>query len=346
MGAIKTLKAEAEAFFDETGKRYPGENPSPLRRTEQPGLVCVDIDDLLRKELPPREILLDPWLTKQSLFMIYAWRGLGKSWLALSLGYALACGGEVLGWKANGQRKVLYLDGELPATTLQSRLSMIVSSFEEEADPNNFKIITPDLQPNGAMPNLSLPAGQEIIDKYAGDCDVIIVDNLSTLCRSGKENEGESWLPVQEWALRHRSGGRSVGFIHHAGKGGAQRGTSRKEDVLDTVISLKRPPDYETNAGAKFELHFEKCRNLSGNHAQTLEVELKSFGNRIVWNYKTAELAVIDRIEALAKDGATRSEIIEETGLSRFSLNRQLAKANETGRRITIKDSRKKGGSE
>ena len=55
-----------------------------------------------------------------------------------------------------------------------------------------------------------------------------------------RENEADSWGPVQAWCLRQRAAGKSVLLIHHAGKGGGQRGTSRKEDVLDTVMSLKR----------------------------------------------------------------------------------------------------------
>lgn len=53
-------------------------------------------------------------------------------------------------------------------------------------------------------------------------------------------------------------------FIHHAGKSGAQRGTSKREDVLDTVVALKRPGDYVTSQGARFEVHFEKARGIFG----------------------------------------------------------------------------------
>jgi hypothetical protein len=83
------------------------------------------------------------------------------------------------------------------------------------------------------------------------DFDLIVLDNLSTLVRSGRENESESWLPVQEWALQLRKRGKSILFVHHAGKTGQQRGTSKKEDVLDTVISLKRPKDYSPNSSRK-----------------------------------------------------------------------------------------------
>lgn len=306
--------------------------------------TCISISDFLRTELPKREALLAPWLLMQSLSMLYAWRGIGKSWLALFIAYAIACGGEILGWKASVKRRVLFIDGELPAATLQQRLALIVNSFDSEPEKNGFKIITPDLQPDGIVPNLSDPLGREAINKYAQDVDLIIVDNLSTLARGGKENEGESWLPIQEWALQHRSQGRSILFVHHSGKGGQQRGTSRKEDVLDTVISLRRPADYDASEGAKFELHFEKCRNLTGDDALPLEVELCSDDNKITWKYKPASDAILDRIQALAEDGATRQEIAIETGLSRFQLGRLITKANESGRRITLSDARKRGG--
>lgn len=334
---IVDISKATKPASDSKNTDTPDEKPSSA--------VCLTIGEFLQKEFPPREIMLAPWLTKQSLSMIYAWRGIGKSWLALGIGYALSCGGSIIGWKANERRRVLYIDGELPAPTLQHRLSLIVNSFDQEPMEDGFRILTPDLQPRGVMPNLSSRYGQEVIDQYAEDRDLIVVDNLATLCRNGKENEGESWLPVQEWALRHRSQGRSVLFIHHSGKGGQQRGTSRREDVLDTVISLRRPPDYEASESTKFELHFEKTRNLSGDEAQPLEIELKSYGSKIYWNYKTAELGIIDRIEALASDGASREEIAAELDLSsRYQLRRYLKKANESGRKIVIRDSRKKGG--
>ena len=77
-------------------------------------------------------------------------------------------------------------------------------------------------------------------------------------------------LPKATGLLRNRHAGRAVILLHHAGKGGAQRGTSRREDVLDTVISLRRPSDYCPEEGARFELYFEKCRGFYGDEAQPL----------------------------------------------------------------------------
>ena len=75
-----------------------------------------------------------------------------------------------------------------------------------------------------------------------------------------------------------RRSGIAVLFIHHAGTNGRQRGTSRREDALDTVIALRRPEDYSLEHGARFEIHFEKLRNrVDGAGAVPFEAGLEPF---------------------------------------------------------------------
>ena len=100
---------------------------------------------------------------------------------------------------------------------------------------------------------LSDPDDQADLEAKLEGISLVIVDNLATLCRTGQPNDADSWLPIQTWALRLRAAGLSVLFIHHSGKNGGQRGTSAKEDILDTVIGLRRPSDYEATEGARFE---------------------------------------------------------------------------------------------
>ena len=66
--------------------------PSIAAEQSQPPLRAVGINDFLNLEIPAREMLLDPILPERSLAMLYAPRGLGKSWLALSMGLAVASG--------------------------------------------------------------------------------------------------------------------------------------------------------------------------------------------------------------------------------------------------------------
>lgn len=340
--AIEKKRAEEEAMFGPYPK-HDDQEPSDQRNK---GAVCTTLRDFLSIDLPVREPLLSPWLVKQSITMLYAWRGLGKSWLAMSIGYAVASGSSLLGWNAPAKGKTLYIDGELPARTLQDRLALIVNSFENEPLDDGFQILTPDIQPDGIMPNLSTAEGQAEIDRYANNADLIIVDNLSCLARSGKENEGESWLPIQAWALRHRAQGRSILFVHHSGKNGQQRGASRREDILDVVMVLKRPDEYQAGEGARFNLLFEKSRNLTGEDVTPLSVALQSTDNRIEWKWNPSENDLIDRVQELIKDKATRKEIQEETGLSRFALKRLVEQVNASrpySDRIILPDARKGG---
>ncbi|WP_153306568.1 hypothetical protein [Desulfogranum japonicum] len=68
--------------------------------------------------------------------------------------------------------------------------------------------------------------------------------------------------------------GKSVLLVHHDGKGGMQRGSSRKEDVLDTVIKLLRPKSYTPDQGALFKVHFRKNRGIHSDDAKTFEASL------------------------------------------------------------------------
>jgi hypothetical protein len=155
---------------------------------------------------------------------------------------------------------------------------------------------------------------------------------------SGRENDAESWTPVAEWALFQRQLGRSVLFIHHAGKGGQQRGTSKREDLLDVVISLRRPPDYDPAHGACFEVHFEKARHLLGDEVSPIEAMLTTDRNGLAcWTYRAVEETTAERIIELARDGLTQAEIAEELQISRATVSRACRKAEEDGKLEKIK---------
>ncbi len=143
-----------------------------------------------------------------------------------------------------------------------------------------------------------------------------MLDNLSSLCRSGKENEADSWQPVQDFLLRMRRKGVSVLLVHHAGKGGQQRGTSRREDVLDTVIALRRPADYEAVEGARFEIHIEKSRGVMGDKLAPFEAKLEVCNSAVVWSRKSLADVEKTRVAELVADGLTVREIAAELGVS------------------------------
>ena len=84
-------------------------------KTEDSLLAVHDVRDFIRLEIPPRDVLLSPWLESASLAMIYAARGVGKTHFAMNIAHALATGGRFLKWQAAKAVPVLYIDGEMPA---------------------------------------------------------------------------------------------------------------------------------------------------------------------------------------------------------------------------------------
>jgi hypothetical protein len=284
------------------------------------GLISLTGEELLKRQFPPREMILSPFLPEKGLVMIFAERGIGKTWAGLNIAHAVAGGGSFLRWRAPRPRRAVYIDGEMSAEAIKDRYALIVAGAEFDAPEDNFRLVAADLQPDG-LPDLSDPASQRFYDTAIADAELIVIDNLSTVCRSHRENEADSWAPVQSWCLRQRAAGKSVLLIHHAGKGGAQRGTSRKEDVLDAVVALRRPADYVATQGARFEVHFTKARGFFGEDASPFEARL------VDGRWETGELVAgdgDDEIFALRNGGATVREIAERLGVPKSTVSRRL----------------------
>ena len=301
------------------------------RVADGPRIVALEIGELLTRDFPPKEAFLSPWLRRQDLAMVYAKRGVGKTHFCLALAYAVASGGSFLGWKAPVPRRVLYIDGEMPGVTMKERLAVLAQSQEAEPPEGFFRIVTPDAQ-DYPLPDLATKDGQLELGTAIGDAELIVLDNLSALMRAGVENEGEAWVPMASWALARRREGRAVLFVHHAGKGGQQRGSSRREDLLDISIQLKHPSDYTPEQGARFEIIFDKARGLFGDDVQSIEAGLTQGPGDAIWTWRKADGAAADRIMELKNLKMSASEIATELGVHRSTVYRAIVKTSGKGR--------------
>jgi hypothetical protein len=327
------------------GARSPDkESPHPEAANSiagDPGLRVLTLAELINCEFPEREALLKPWLLTQSLSLVHAWRGVGKTHVALGIAYAVATGGKFLTWEARRPWRVLYVDGEMPGAALKARLAALIGADDRDFDPSYLCVITPDVQGNEPMPDLATAEGQAAVEVAAAEADLIILDNISTLYRdAGPENEAESWRVAQGWALKMRRAGKSVLFIHHDGKGGQQRGTSKREDTLDVVIKLKHPTDYSPEQGARFELHYEKYRNAAGkDDAKPIEATLTTDdSSRVCWTWRFVEESTFGRVVELANDGLRPGEIATELGIHKSQVSRHLKRARREGKVKTPKE--------
>ena len=290
----------------------------------------VGLADFLALEIPPRTMLLDPILPERSLSMLFAPRGIGKSWLGLSIGLAVASGSPLLRWTVPGPRRVLYIDGEMPMAELQLRLVAIKAGIGVATPNDGFRILAADNTEAGI--NLSSDEGQQALESHLDGVDLLILDNLSTLLTSGSEGASDAWLPMQNWLLRLRRKGIAVLLIHHAGVNGRQRGTSRREDALDTVIALRRPVDYSPKEGARFEVHIEKARALVGEGALPFEAVVSDSGKPgIQWLARDLKPPIFQQAAELFASGKTVRQVKEILGISHGEAGRLRLRAAAEG---------------
>jgi putative DNA primase/helicase len=126
-------------------------------------------------------------------------------------------------------------------------------------------------------------------------------------------------------------------LIHHAGKSGQQRGTSRREDVLDTVITLKRPAEYKQQDGACFEVFFEKNRSLYGDEVKPFEAHLKSHLNEdgvktFEWSWRSLEDSTFEKVCRLSCDGLSNTDITQELGIDKSTVSRHVKRGKQEGK--------------
>jgi putative DNA primase/helicase len=184
--------------------------------------------------------------------------------------------------------------------------------------------------------NLSTEEGQQAIEPLLADIDLLILDNLSTLLTSRSETASDAWVPMQNWLLKLRRQGKSVMLIHHAGTNGRQRGTSRREDALDTIIALRRPEDYSPEQGARFEILFEKLRNrVDAAGAIPFEARLETLDvdgqQRIRWSCCDLKPPLLMRAAELFGDGLTVREVAATLHISKSEAGRLRIRASEDG---------------
>jgi putative DNA primase/helicase len=224
---------------------------------------------------------------------------------------------------------------------LQTRVTALKAGIGASIPNERFRLLAADYTD---IPNLATDAGQRALDPLLEGVELLVIDNLSTLCWMGSENDGGSWAAIQEWLLRLRRKGVAVLIVHHSNKSGEQRGTSRREDVLDTVIGLRRPADYSPNEGARFEVHTEKSRAFSGDAGKPFEARLMSTGDGgLRWEARDLKPGYLDEAVALFRSGASVRAVAAQLGMTKSTAGRLRLKAQEEGM-LDLDDGEDEGG--
>jgi hypothetical protein len=287
--------------------------------------VRLTAPELLAAELPERAAILDPILATKSLALLYGPRGLGKTFVALGIARAAAAGESFLGWTSPRPHRVLYLDGEMAAVDIRDRLA----SFGPA--PPTLEFMLADLN-QGPLLDLADPRSQGRLVEGWGDPELVVLDNLASLAglRTG---DPDRWSELQRFLMTLRRLGLAVLMVHHANKKGLQRGSSRREDLLDLVMAMRRPAGWRPADGTRFEIHFEKARSLHGTAVEPIQARLEERAGVIRWQWAAADDDPrLARLVALLEQGVSVPQIGERLGISRTVAYELRDRARRLGR--------------
>lgn len=273
--------------------------------------------DLLRTAAPhPREMLLNPLLPRGSLTLLYGARGVGKTFLSLSIALAVASGGSALRWRAEKPARVLHVDGEMPRAALVERLAALASGAELVPAGNNLRLLASEGDADSRI-DLGTEDGRARIAEACADVDLLVLDSLSALLRSRNADSGRTWLGVEDWLLGLRRRGLAVLIVRNGKMSRDGFDGSRHADVVDTAIALRRPEDYEAFEGARFALSFTKGRALLGRAAQPFETALHRKGGVLRWFVSSREDALALRAGGLFFEGFSVREVARRLKISK-----------------------------
>ena len=302
--------------------------------TDALNAAVVTSSELHDLELVPRKKLLRDWFCEGDLGFIFASRGVGKTWLALAIAQALSKGGKLGEWAAHASVKVLYIDGEMPPDLMRSRCEGLDAS-NGDLQFLNHEIL---FDRTGKVLNVTNREIQNAITErcLTSGVKVLILDNLSTLASGMRENEADSWELVNNWLLDLRRRKIAVVIVHHAGRSGEMRGTSKREDNVFWIIPLDdAKKDADDKRGARFISRFTKP-------SRNTQEEMPAYEWHFVTDEPTGVVSIgcklaqtMDVFLGLIEDGVTEcAQIAQEMKTSPASISRLAKRAIDAGKII------------
>jgi putative DNA primase/helicase len=276
----------------------------------------VGMESFMSLTFPSRSYLLRPWLTTTGLVMMDALPGHCKTYLAMSVAYSVASGTPLLSWSSEHRGRALYIDGELPGELLQKRLRELGPPLPET---DLMVLSRSQFEMFGAlMPDIATEEGRDYLDVVIEqhNFDLIILDSVSTLVRSGVENDVESWRAIQDWSLRHRARGRAIIYLHHQGRSGNPRGTSSREIVLDARLKLTADPELSNESETAVKIEYAKAREFFGADKAPIVAFLSTPQGRVTWRHETVAATTKEKVREFLNLNMKGTQIAKELHIS------------------------------
>lgn len=306
----------------------PSGTPPPLNL-----VACLlTAKELETMNLPPRLYFMADWLCEGDLGFIFAPRGVGKTWLGMSLPAAISKGKSLGLWKAGEMPvRVLYVDGEMPLELSRKRSRGLEIGEGDVTFLHHEQLF----EREGACLNIGLQAHREAITHLLVEQGfrLLVLDNLSSLASGIAENKGEDYEPIAHWLLELRRRKITVIVIHHAGRNGLMRGHSKREDACSWIIELRNAKTDE-EPGAKFVSHFAKCSRNTGDPLPDLLWHFTTDDNgKVSIHCETAVVSEFESLIAHVLEGVEmQAELAELMGKPKGTVSKWVKKAVAEGR--------------
>ena len=141
---------------------------------------CVSGIAFLSLVVPPKTTIVDDWLKEGEVGYLYAFRGVGKTWIVLHFCTSIALGQNFGPWKVSSPCPVLYVDGEMSYHDNRERILGLVGHIPENLSIINHEVL---FQATGETMNFADPVQQRDLLRLALDQGrkVIVLDNISCL---------------------------------------------------------------------------------------------------------------------------------------------------------------------
>lgn len=205
------------------------------------------LTELEAMKIEKPKLLIKPWLREGETNIFYGKAGVGKSLLALLMGYLLGVkekDHDIGEWQIKGNTGCVYIDGELGLNEMKERLEQYkwMGIQEKRWEMKTFSLPHVQLE-SGQEFNLAKREKQQEIIKFLKDnpeYKFLILDSVSTVFGLENENDNSEWnKKVNPFLKDLRALGVSHIIVHHAGKMGTLRGASAMGAMAHNIFKLE-----------------------------------------------------------------------------------------------------------
>jgi DNA-binding NarL/FixJ family response regulator len=321
-------KNDNEVKNNGTGGEKKVDKPAKKELTKKSTIMG---NSFFNMKLPPRELIVSPWLKTGSLGYIFGKRGSGKTWFAWDMVISISKGVAYGPWKCEIPRKTLYVDGEMPLRSMQERLrllsvppfdNLMIMSHETVAENDNIIL------------NLCKEEQQESLLKICmeNEIRVIFLDNLSCLFAGMRENEADDWEKVASWLQKCQRNKISVVILHHSNREGKEmRGTSRREGAASWILRVsKNGNKNEVKKGTFFTTSFEKNREDDGVPERNLDWSFVTEDRKTEVTYFPTDTKILV-YDMIASGVDSNGDIAEELEITKGTVSKYATRLASDG---------------